>query len=122
MQQPDAAHSKQMLLRVPPHHVGVIITLFFAGHEFLIVERYYKMESYLIEKPLMVKYNFECKTNKQRHLIDALLRYGHLDITGLSSVLQVLAAELRDVHLGKGYLYGSTAKQLAMLFLICFSD
>jgi hypothetical protein len=80
------------------------------------------MENCLSEKPLLIKHNFECKINKQKQLIDALLRYGRLDMTGLSSVLHVLTAELRDVHSGKGFLYGSSAKKLAMLFLICFSD
>lgn len=80
------------------------------------------MESYLIEKPVVVKYNFECKPNKQKHLIDALLRYGRLDMAGLSSVLHVFTAELRDAHTGKGYLEEASAKKLALLFLVCFSD
>ena len=80
------------------------------------------MENYLTETPLMVTYNFECKINKQKLLIDALLRYGRLDITGLSYVLHVLATELRDAHSGKGFLHGHSAKKLALLFLICFSD
>lgn len=57
------------------------------------------MENYLIEKPLMVKYNFECKMNKQKQLVDALLRYGRLDITSLSSILHILAA-VYNVPLG----------------------
>ena len=80
------------------------------------------MENCLSEKPLVIKYNFECKINKQQQLIDALLRYGLLDMGGLSSVLHVLTADLRDVHTGKRFLRGSSAKKLAMPFLVCFSD
>lgn len=80
------------------------------------------MENDLTEKPIMIRYNFECKINKQKLLLDALLRYGHLDLMGLSAVLHVLVDELREVHKGREFLRGSSAKKLALLFLICFSD
>ena len=80
------------------------------------------MDNYLTEKPSMVEFNFQCKTTQQMYLVDALLRYGHLDMPDLSDVLDILVSELYEVRLGKRFLYGESAKQLARLFLLCFSD
>ncbi len=80
------------------------------------------MENYSAEKTPVVKYTFECRANKQKYLVDALLRYGRLDVHGLSSMLDILANELHEVHAGKGYLHDQSAQQLALLFLVCFSD
>ena len=80
------------------------------------------MKNELKENMTTITYSFECKTHKQKLLLDALLRYSHLDLTGLSSILHVLTSKLRDVHRGTDFLENQDAKQLALLFLICFSE
>lgn len=72
-------------------------------------------------KPL-VRFNFCSKKHKQKIWIDALLRYGTLDMQGLASALNSPVIKLREVYHGKQFFDVSEAERLAQLFLILFGD
>ena len=76
----------------------------------------------IVEFSKTVRFNFCRKDDKQKIWIDALLRYGQLDLQGLASVIDVPVMILREVYKGSGFLDRNKAEELAKLFLILFSD
>ena len=68
------------------------------------------------------RFDFCSKKHKQKMWIDALLRYGTLDMHGLASVLNSPVAKLREVYQGKQFFDVAEAEELAKLFLILFGD
>ena len=76
----------------------------------------------IVEFGKTVRFDFCKKNDKQKIWIDALLRYGHLDLHGLASVIDVPVMILREVYKGSGFLDRNKAGELAKLLLILFSD
>jgi len=74
------------------------------------------------EKPPIVHYNFHCRKNRQKMLIDAILKYSTADLAHIAFILKLPTSELRKVTYGIHFLSAGYAKELATLFLICFSD
>jgi hypothetical protein len=76
----------------------------------------------VVEFSKTARFDF-CRNNgKQKIWIDAVLRYGELDLNGLSLVLDVSIIVLREVYKGSRFLERSKAEELAKLFLILFGD
>ena len=69
-----------------------------------------------------IRFDFEPNKQKQKILIDVLLKYSQLDLATLASTLEVSLKTLSDVHNGIAFLQEVPAKCLAQLFLILFSD
>lgn len=76
----------------------------------------------IVEFSKTVRFNFCRKDDKQKIWIDALLRYGQLDLHALASVIDVPVTILREVYKGAAFLDSSKAEELARLFLILFCD
>lgn len=69
-----------------------------------------------LESP--VKIDFCSKGNKQKILIDVLIRHDEMDIKELALILNVSVKKLKDICKGDGCLIGEKADSLAQLFLI----
>jgi len=75
--------------------------------------------SCLLEFPeSSVKIDFCSKGNKQKILIDVLVKYGEMDINKLALVLDVPAKRLQDICDGDDFLVGVSADSLAQLFIM----
>ena len=97
----------------------------------------------------LVRFDFCANRYKQKIWIDAMLKYGKLDMTGLASLLDVSTKNLRKansfkderlgmpklstlldtptktleaVHNGTKFLDREQAENLGKLFLVCFAD
>jgi len=97
----------------------------------------------------LVRFDFCANRCKQKIWIDALLKYGNLDMTGLASLLDLPVKTLRkansfkdnrlgmpklsslldlpdktleEVHNGTAFFDREQAENLGKLFLICFGD
>lgn len=68
------------------------------------------------------RFDFCRKKYKQQNWIDALLRYGSLDLEQLASVLNISTKTLYGVLDGKEFLNEAEAIELAKLFLILFAE
>ena len=69
-----------------------------------------------------IKFDFYRNKFKQKIWIDAILRYGALDIISLAALLNLRVKALENVHSGRLFLTENEAQKLAQLFLIIFSD
>ena len=69
-----------------------------------------------------IEFEFCPKNHKQKILVDALLKYGNLDIAGLATILEVAPEILSAVHMGYSFLVGEQLDVLIQLFLVFFSD
>ena len=69
-----------------------------------------------------ITFEFNCRKNKQKGLINVLWNYSKLDIIQLASILNVSLQDLQDVHNGKKYLHDESAKNLALMFLLFFGE
>lgn len=69
-----------------------------------------------------IKFDFYRNKFKQKIWIDAILRYGAIDIAGLATLLDLHVKALQNVHSGNLFLAENEAQRLAQLFLIIFSD
>ena len=69
-----------------------------------------------------ITFEFNCRKDKQKAIINALWNYSKLDLAHLTSLLDVSLQELQDVHNGEKYLTDEAAKNLAHCFLILFSE
>jgi hypothetical protein len=69
----------------------------------------------------IVQTEFKCKRNKQKFLIDVLIRYSQVDFYRLAELLDEPVDVIKDVYHGRAFLEINSAKNLALLFLINFS-
>ncbi|OGV41819.1 MAG: hypothetical protein A3F46_03135 [Legionellales bacterium RIFCSPHIGHO2_12_FULL_42_9] len=76
----------------------------------------------IVEFGKTVRFDFCKKNDKQKIWIDAVLRYGMLDLNGLASVIDIPVIILREVYKGSCFLDRNKAEELAKLLLILFSD
>lgn len=70
----------------------------------------------------LIQFEFNSNGNKQRILVDMLLKYGELDINNLASTLDISVYELQEICEGKHFLVGEQAHDLAQMFLIFFGQ
>lgn len=70
----------------------------------------------------LIRIDFYCKENKQKILIDMLLRYSRQHIDGLAELLDISVKILQDVQSGTNFLNENTARKLTQLFLIFIGD
>ncbi len=70
----------------------------------------------------VIRFNFMQNKLKQKTLIDALLRYSHLQIPRIASIIEVPFEKLNNVHNGLDFLEKEFAENLGELFLLMFSD
>ena len=68
----------------------------------------------------LLKFEFCSQGDKQKILVDMLLKYSEMDISALTSALGVSIKKLHDIRKGKCFLIGEQANDLAQLFLIFF--
>ncbi|MGQ3892062.1 hypothetical protein [Legionella sp. CNM-4043-24] len=69
-----------------------------------------------------IRFKFCQNEYKQKMWIDALLKYSHLDLESLASVIEVSSDTLRRAHAGEVFLSYGPAEELGKLFLLLFSD
>jgi hypothetical protein len=65
-----------------------------------------------------VKIDFCSQGNKQKNLIDVLIKYDEMDINELALILQVPVERLHGICDGHGFLVGEQADSLIQLFLM----
>ena len=70
----------------------------------------------------LTRFYFCHNKHMQKMWIDALLKYGVLDINDLASVLDVSLSTLQNVYRGNDFFDTTSAEKLAQLFLILFSN
>ena len=97
----------------------------------------------------LIRFDFCTNRHKQKIWIDAMLKYGNLDMTGNASLLDVSIKNLRklnsfkddrldmpqlsllldtpsktleDIHNGSAFFDREQAENLGKLFLVCFGD
>ena len=68
----------------------------------------------------LMRFEFNSEGNKQKILVDMLLKYGELDIAGLALALEVSINELQAILDGNHFFVGEQANDLSQLFLIFF--
>ena len=68
----------------------------------------------------LLQFEFNSKGNRQKILVDMLLKYGELDIAGLACALDASISELHDILDGNYFFIGEQANDLSQLFLIFF--
>ncbi len=68
----------------------------------------------------LVRFDFCANPAQQKLWIDALLHYSNLDLTGLSTLLEIPRRTLTKVHQGEKFLETEQAIKLGQLFLIHF--
>ena len=59
---------------------------------------------------------------KQKLLIDTLLTYGKLNISGLAEALDVSVGIIQTVHHGEAFLVKNDSDNLMQLFLVFFGE
>lgn len=69
-----------------------------------------------------ITFEFNCRKDKQKTIINALWNYSKLDLAQLASLIDVSLQELQDVFNGKKYLHDEAAESLAHYFLILFGE
>lgn len=69
-----------------------------------------------------VRINFRCNNMKQKIYLEILLKYSPLDITNISSILNIPKSKLYRVYLGKELLEGKVANNLACLLCIFLGE
>ena len=74
------------------------------------------------EAESLVQIEFCSDGNKQKILIDVLIKYSGMDMSELASVLGVSVKKLRNIYDGKSFLVGKSADSLAQLFLRFFGQ
>ncbi len=70
----------------------------------------------------LIQFEFHSTGNKQRILVDMMLKYGELDINNLALTLDISVHELQEMHEGTHFLVGEKAHDLAQMFLIFFGQ
>lgn len=70
----------------------------------------------------IIQVDFRCKKQKQRLLIDALLKCSKIELDGIAAVLQVPVTFLINVYMGNSYLESKQSSDLAQLLFILLSD
>jgi len=68
----------------------------------------------------LIQFEFNSHSDKQKILVDVLLKYSDMSIEDLASFLEVSVKKLRDIQTGKGLFRGERANDLAQLFLVFF--
>ena len=68
----------------------------------------------------LLQFEFNSKGNRQKILVDMLLKYGELDIAGLALALDASISELHEILDGNYFFIGEQANDLSQLFLIFF--
>jgi len=68
----------------------------------------------------LLKFEFCSQGDKQKILVDVLLKYSEMGITDLTLALGISSKKLHDIRKGKYFLVGEQADDLAQLFLIFF--
>lgn len=69
-----------------------------------------------------IQTQFSCNKNKQKLLIDALLKCSIITIKDISTLIKVSPDFLLDVYQGKEYLNKKNAINLMYIFLLLFSE
>jgi len=69
-----------------------------------------------------IRFEFFCRCDKQKILIEMLLKYSELNLAGLASILNISIGLLQDVYVGADILRGKPADHLLQLFLIFLSE
>ncbi len=69
-----------------------------------------------------LRFNFCTNKHKQKIWLDALLRYGTMDLRELAFTLGIDKTILRDVYYGKHFLERDEADKIAKLVLILLGD
>jgi hypothetical protein len=69
-----------------------------------------------------IKFDFCRNKVKQKIWIDAILRYGNLDLYTLAILVDIQLATLQKVHSGNIFLSDNETLRLAELFLLTFCD
>ena len=68
----------------------------------------------------LLQFEFNSKGNRQKILVDMLLKYGELDIADLALALDATISEIHDILDGNYFFIGEQANDLSQLFLIFF--
>ena len=68
----------------------------------------------------LLKFEFCGQGEKQKILVDILLKYSGININDLTSELGISIKKLHDIRKGKYFLVGEQANDLAQVFLIFF--
>lgn len=79
------------------------------------------MQESVKSEPIM-HWQFKCRKDRQKILIDIILKYSKLDIAGIAGIIEVSMNTLQEVYKGNAYLDDPINKSLAQLFLLCFSE
>ncbi len=69
-----------------------------------------------------LNHEFICRLNKQKLLIDVLLKYSKINLDKLASMLKVPVGLLQDVWRGRDYLQHDAALRLTEYFLLFFGE
>ena len=69
-----------------------------------------------------VNHEFNCRLNKQKLLIDVLLKYTKINLDNLATMLRVPVWLLQDVWKGGSYLKHDAALRLTQYFLLFFGE
>ena len=80
------------------------------------------MEDFFMNQTPVVRTNFYCIKDKQKLLIDALLRYSSDDLTQISQILDLSKSELENVCADKSFLPENSSESLSTLFLLFFGN
>ncbi len=70
----------------------------------------------------LIQFEFNSHGNRQKMLIDMLLRYGEFDMNSLAATIGISVAKLHDIYDGKYFLDGEESHDLAQVFLIFFGQ
>lgn len=68
----------------------------------------------------LIQFEFNSDGNKQRILVDMLLKYSAISIDELALTLDISVDNLQAIYNGEYFLIGEQANDLAQIFLIFF--
>jgi hypothetical protein len=71
-------------------------------------------------KNSFITYQFNCKNNTQKIIIDILINYTNYDIQKLAEYMETSTSELLKVKHGESYLEKDQRNLLSRLFLVSF--
>lgn len=69
-----------------------------------------------------IQAQFICNKNKQKLLIDALLKCSPISISEIAQLIKVPAERILDVYRGKAFLNKKSTVNLMHVFFLLFSD
>ena len=79
-----------------------------------------KMGCFVEFSNLLLQFEFDSNGNRQKILVDMLLKYSELDILGLALALDTSVTELENILDGNYFFIDEQANDLSHLFLIFF--